>query len=873
MLTNASKAASRARPVRSRPVVHSRDHIVAGPSRWQQARGFRFSLWYILTDELRRDAYQRKRVLERKFSKNFGGHFPWAKKYPFLETWHESMDRLHPRPKVRSCSHAKPKKQQSSPNPEGVRPGQNIEDVERGAMDHLIFGHESKPLPSNPKSEIKKTKTTKSNIHTNYARPVEHEDFIIDPITNRKISKSPTSSSSSSSPKYDGNIPVKTWKGDFARNHTGEPSASQNSDGKSLPHGNSPRHSPLKSAGLDMLGNEQGVPRRDQLKAALQRAHEQFDGLKPQSGLATLQNDVWSGSSWTEKTMLNEIQAGIKAGLRNHHDPYVSGSRADDRSPTSVVASPEKSVDGQKHALSQAASKSSGFVENHSPSDNLFRAGPSFERLESVDFPPSMAQDLRDKFKQYTAVRDVNDTKKMPSATEQNKKQQGVENILTMDKKTTPSSTAPVQKLGGILQAEHEIPQNPSPVQHAKGKQSNYREMLDSLMEQHVRLSDAADIEASRAIKSASSKMQQSTTQTTMSGNYVRDFPEEFKKSWTETLAAIPPGTKEACENEINFQSENMDGGLEGAFGQPTPSRLQPALDRQQPAKESAIFKRSALSKAEDLDSSRYAQTVNGTQSLPTKQSPESASSIRASGSPSKESTKPSSSGDFRSMEYPKLYKILAYDPTMQKVNIAETTSLVPDFASALTPADALLRLSHPMKFFPHFAALEAEGFEIVSGSGDVLIFRKARPSCNSQAEESHAESKAEPERRYTTTPINPIDMTGRPKIMSPASANFASPTGYVTYENLPENEASNLPPPPPPPPQPRVKYNINVRREEPVYSGPKEQPHDRQKKKIGLGKRMLLGGVWVAGISYGLGVITEYFTTGGLDGRGPHGF
>jgi hypothetical protein len=77
----------------------------------------------------------------------------------------------------------------------------------------------------------------------------------------------------------------------------------------------------------------------------------------------------------------------------------------------------------------------------------------------------------------------------------------------------------------------------------------------------------------------------------------------------------------------------------------------------------------------------------------------------------------------------PTIYKILAYDPTMQSISTADTTSIVADSASPLTPAEVLLRLSNPTKFFPHFEPLQAQGYEIVSGSGDVLVFRKVRPA------------------------------------------------------------------------------------------------------------------------------------------------
>ncbi|KAI0097749.1 hypothetical protein GGR51DRAFT_460518 [Nemania sp. FL0031] len=201
----------------------------------------------------------------------------------------------------------------------------------------------------------------------------------------------------------------------------------------------------------------------------------------------------------------------------------------------------------------------------------------------------------------------------------------------------------------------------------------------------------------------------------------------------------------------------------------------------------------------------------------------------------------------------PTVYKILAYDPTMQTINIAETSSVVPDLTSPLSPSEVLLRLSNPTKFFPHFAPLQAEGFEIVSGGGDVLVFRQVRP--------------AKPIGQGGATHVNPIDLMGRSTAV-PNAAAFVSPTGFVNYD------------------MPRVEEELverayqasrgrSVRREEPVFSGQKSSSGDKRGKKprMNVGKRVIVGGVWVAGLSYALGVVTEYFATGGTDGKGPTGF
>jgi hypothetical protein len=51
---------------------------------------------------------------------------------------------------------------------------------------------------------------------------------------------------------------------------------------------------------------------------------------------------------------------------------------------------------------------------------------------------------------------------------------------------------------------------------------------------------------------------------------------------------------------------------------------------------------------------------------------------------------------------------------------------------------------------------------------------------------------------------------------------------------------------------------------------GDKEEPGRRSKK---VGRGLLVGAAWVAACSYAVGVVAEFFKTGGSDGKGPVGF
>ena len=71
-------------------------------------------------------------------------------------------------------------------------------------------------------------------------------------------------------------------------------------------------------------------------------------------------------------------------------------------------------------------------------------------------------------------------------------------------------------------------------------------------------------------------------------------------------------------------------------------------------------------------------------------------------------------------------YCILAYDPATQKVRSAETTTLAPfSKEESLLPLDALNFSSNPGKFLPHVMSLGEKGYVPVSGTSNILVFKK----------------------------------------------------------------------------------------------------------------------------------------------------
>lgn len=459
-------------------------------------------------------------------------------------------------------------------------------------------------------------------------------------------------------------------------------------------------------------------------------------------------------------------------------------------------------------------------------------------------------------------------------------------------------------------------------------EKSNYRKMLKSLMPRYRWTPAIESQDAGKALSDApkgivTSEREQASPVKSLIGNYARDFPEEFERSWsTEGSASkvnvYPSGEQNTYEQAIQrAEREHSEGasfdGLE---------RLQPALERQKTAtgfrkvvsrqqaegdpyskepqglqtsyKEECAGKPTWPTYVKVYGSVNVDQDAGGEASLEVRDEElvreikqiyeDSYGPIESKVKTTKSATKPDSSAN---PSVPMIYKILAYDPTMQMINTAETTSIVADSASPLTPAEVLLRLSNPSKFFPHFGPLQAQGYEIVSGSGDVLVFRKVRDaaakSSGEPAEAAPATPAASADKPPASTsepppsppgPVNPIDLMGR-RPFAPSNnpaGNFASPTGYVNYDLPPLEQAAASPSSSAQSEPPRFRSGIDVRREEPVFSGAKAAEKKGSSKKS-LGKRVVVGAVWVAGLSYALGVMGEYFQTGGIDGMGPKGF
>ncbi|OJJ95885.1 hypothetical protein ASPACDRAFT_81643 [Aspergillus aculeatus ATCC 16872] len=171
-------------------------------------------------------------------------------------------------------------------------------------------------------------------------------------------------------------------------------------------------------------------------------------------------------------------------------------------------------------------------------------------------------------------------------------------------------------------------------------------------------------------------------------------------------------------------------------------------------------------------------------------------------------------------------YRVLAFDPISISITEAETSSSFHPTDEISHPAEILNRLNNAAMFLPYFERLNNNGYEIVSGGGDVLVFRKTRNSF-----EQIEGANADPKKGTTPSSATLNDQQQHelnPDIVLQGSQSTTSETGGKTSQGS---------------------------------------------KSAKFLRRMLLGGVATAGTFYALGVVTEYFRTGGEDGRGIDAF
>ncbi|KAJ5156787.1 hypothetical protein N7492_009590 [Penicillium capsulatum] len=172
-------------------------------------------------------------------------------------------------------------------------------------------------------------------------------------------------------------------------------------------------------------------------------------------------------------------------------------------------------------------------------------------------------------------------------------------------------------------------------------------------------------------------------------------------------------------------------------------------------------------------------------------------------------------------------YRILAYDSAVSQVTTTEAESFFGDNDTA-QPHEILARLHNPAKFVPYFAQLQQEGFEIATGGGDILVFKNAVSTPKQDVAQAALEQN--------------------PQVHAQISQ-------YLRHDSYPTNT-----------PGPSFKPHPG--------SGPSNDRGEVSPAEANsLFRKMMVAGIATAASCYAIGVVIEYFRTGGQDGRGIDGF
>ncbi|KAB5577955.1 hypothetical protein GE09DRAFT_1280426 [Coniochaeta sp. 2T2.1] len=995
--------------------------------RQQQTRTFKFArIWASYFDhEPHREIFRHHRKLRHKYAESLNRRLSWDN-HPYADNLRRvlkssSRECWRPRP---SCRHVNTgaKGGKTPDNPTGIRPGNNIEDAERGAMEHLLFGDTAtEEWPSTFRKFKRRTLSEHTASPKSARAPVEEHtpevEYIIDPITNRKVPKAVAEVPDVSSPAIfatdvAADTPVKGYQPQFTPFH---PPASEEPvfyDGpppeaelrKYGPVKLDPHASLLRGQSSTVFESEeyesdhakgdnqvrwagnsitrfdgaihpgafvyQGAQRDVNVPPTTQeQPYDDLQEYKPVGMEEAVKSDVSQqypdlnkykkvdylepdgkpvAEKQTDNTSEDKYQPfGVDQNPAVYDEPQVTWKELDNYEPFAYNEPDGKpaTAPNESHGYDPAeVQKYQAFRYNEPDGKpaSVVEEGPSsydpteVQRYQAFRWnePDGKPAAVEEKYGYESAKTheyqrmNFSEPDAITAKEDRAAEAQSYSAVRHNEPNGKPSeqldtTAAALAEYDAEQKAGHQIPylepteeeraedldllqasdirakfsREPAEAKHVP------RDFLESAMSRLAADSDAQDQEAAAGIKEAKKRTahQAPEQEKVYTGNYVRDFPEDYAKSWTaaftpeETAKSVQPSLDRSTplQPALNRQVKLSPRPAVGDSFSKKPQGLETAYEKECAANlDKPIFVKQYGEVPQE--SAAITSEANGATS-----EANAATTYTTSSPASNPSTTTTVTGE------PTLYKILAYDPSTKSLSTATTTSHTSSSSPPLTPAEVLPSLSHPAKFTPHFAALEAEGYEIVAGGGDLLVFRKVRtPSPSASTSTTAKKTAATPESTATATEIilsaskqkariNPIDKTGSSPLpyASHAVNRFASPTGFVNYDDhvssspsSPLSSSPSLSPAPTstatnPTPAERFVSGIDVRREEPVFSGQRNGEEvgtgeGKEKKKVkSLGKRMVVGAAWVAGVSYALGVLGEYFATGGIDGLGPRGF
>ncbi|KAJ4120076.1 hypothetical protein NW768_010359 [Fusarium equiseti] len=201
-----------------------------------------------------------------------------------------------------------------------------------------------------------------------------------------------------------------------------------------------------------------------------------------------------------------------------------------------------------------------------------------------------------------------------------------------------------------------------------------------------------------------------------LTGNYARDFPEEFTASWSKdnssSKSTLLPNssTGKPSSREQAATSAIEDNEEPGSMDESFPvegKRLQPALNRYS----GKAYKDFYSHEPQGLQTSYSEECGRSTVPVWEKHY--------------KPKSEPPATSETRMSS---CYKILAYDPISKTMTVAQSTSNADVNEKPTSLPAALKKLREPAKFLPYLQSLQVQGYEVVSGSRRIMVFRQTQP-------------------------------------------------------------------------------------------------------------------------------------------------
>jgi len=912
----------------------------------QQTRGFRFgrpgSSYF---DADTQEVCQRQRRIRYKYFQTLNRRLSWEQ-HPLADDAKSTIKRM-------SRDYWYPVEQHSSAqrladeeiaantinNPTGIRPGQNIEDVERAPLEDLLFGDAKGQTKTKAEASFEKSKRNRSN--KNKSKSVKADsDYVIDPITNRKILKSATLGLDSKAPSSG------PYTSQFTNLHPPELDAS-----KPIFYDGPPPEAELKlysqvkiddapwnpidpasattlsdvllkdTSAPDLLNalssNQAQVSWHPNTGIAATTAVPPF-GSQPQPLVSDATETVKPQEQKATPGELNKygpVRASEPDGkYKNNTEPVANQSELGQYNAVRSHEPDGKYKDTPEAPADQTELGKYGAVRSHEPDGKYKQV--SEENVDQAELGQYGAVRSHEPDGKYKEQKEFTNTSEYDPAelaeygavrAHEPDGKYKKEKTFTNTQEYDPAELAeyvPVQahEPDGMYKKEkminnydeydpEELAQYDAVRAHEPdGMYKKEKEFTNTSEYDPAELAQYEDGVRAHEPDGIYKKEKEFT-------NYSEYDPAELA-SYGAFRAHEPDGMYKKEKSYTNyseyedldsydkpFLSHEPDGkyAAEMARAQPRsePKVLKELRDRQQPASDkgleaawSAHCENNAAEEAklsEELSQygafrshepdGKYAAAVQGQK--PVYEASAEENPLEAFTYEDAQTTKSTTTGSSTQTTEPTLYKILAFNPDTQSVEAAETTSSVlpsDSATSATSPADVIPRMTNISKFLPHFARLESEGFEIAAGSGDVLVFRKVR---NAAPEPVVASGRQPVTANGASSPLNPIDMTGGEKrdYHHVAAGRFASPTGFVNY-NLPNASGAVS--------QAKVHYEEATATQ--TQQRKQEQEQKQGKKKLSIPKRAVMGAAWVAGGAYSVGVVREYFRTGGVDGKGHKG-